>query len=189
LARKKHFQHGSLFKRGKRNKVWVGRFREPVIGTDGQTHFVRRSEILGNVAELPTRRDAELVFSDLLRRVNSANYNPRSCCSFRSSGVGSTSTSNSQVRNARALQICSQLSPTATVRGCPAALDLAGINPDISRRQNERRSRMADSQASPHNAGDNFGNGGILGLHRRQSSTKNQTPATRPSARKDGLDA
>ena len=84
MARKKHFQHGSLFKRGKRNKVWVGRFREPVIGTDGQTHFVRRSEILGNVAELPTRRDAELVFSDLLRRVNSANYNPRSCCSFRS---------------------------------------------------------------------------------------------------------
>jgi integrase len=84
LARKKHFQHGSLFKRGKRNKVWVARYREPVIGANGETEFVRRSEILGTVADLPTRRDAEMVLSDRLRRINSAEYHPRSCCSFRS---------------------------------------------------------------------------------------------------------
>jgi len=84
LARKKHFQRGSLFKRGKRNKVWVARFREPIVGTNGKTEVVRRSEILGTVADLPTRRDAEMVLSDRLRRINSADYHPRSCCSFRS---------------------------------------------------------------------------------------------------------
>jgi integrase len=84
LARKKHFQRGSLFKRGKRNKVWVARYREAVIGASGETEFVRRSEILGTVIDLPTRRDAEMLLSDRLRRINSADYHPRSCCSFRS---------------------------------------------------------------------------------------------------------
>ena len=83
LARKKHFQHGSLFKRGKRNKVWVARYREPDIGDDGGTVFVRRSEIIGTVADLPTRRDAELILSSKLRHLNRTNYHPRSCCSLR----------------------------------------------------------------------------------------------------------
>src|SRR5215472_1285951 len=80
---RKHYQHGSIFKRGKRNKVWVARFREPIIGANGETEFVRRAEVIGTVAELPTRRDAEIVLSDRLRRLNSANYHPRSFCSFR----------------------------------------------------------------------------------------------------------
>lgn len=83
LARKKHFQHGSLFKRGKKNKVWVARYWEPVIGPNGEPARVRRSEILGSVAELPTKTDAEVVLSNLLRRINSGNYNPRSCSLFR----------------------------------------------------------------------------------------------------------
>ena len=83
LARKKHFQHGSLFKRGKKNKVWVARVWEPVGGPNGESSRIRRSEILGTVAELPTRRDAELVLSNRLRHLNSANYHPRSCCALR----------------------------------------------------------------------------------------------------------
>ena len=83
LARNKHFQHGSLFKRGKRNKVWVARYREPVVGNDGGTVFIRRSEIIGTVADLPTRRDAEIILSNKLRHLNSTNYHPRSCCSLR----------------------------------------------------------------------------------------------------------
>jgi integrase len=82
LARKKHFQHGSLFKRGKKNKVWVARFREPE-SINGQTQFVRRSDVIGTVAELPTRRDAELILSNRLRHLNSANYHPRACCYLR----------------------------------------------------------------------------------------------------------
>lgn len=64
--------------------MWIARYREPVIGANGETEFVRRSEIIGTVAELPTRRDAEMVLSDRLRRINSADYHPRSCSSFRS---------------------------------------------------------------------------------------------------------
>jgi integrase len=82
LARKKHFQRGSLFKRGKKNKMWVARFYESVIGTNGEARVVRRSEIIGMVAELPTRRDAEVILSNRLRHLNSANYRPGSCCSL-----------------------------------------------------------------------------------------------------------
>ncbi len=84
MARKKHFQHGSLIKRGKRIRVWVARFWERIIGQNGESYRVRRSEILGTVIDLPTRRDAQMVLSDRLRRVNSADYHPRSCCPFRS---------------------------------------------------------------------------------------------------------
>jgi Phage integrase, N-terminal SAM-like domain len=62
---------------------WVARYREPGIGADGGTLFVRRSEIIGTVAELPTRRDAELILSNKLHHLDSANYHPRSCCSLR----------------------------------------------------------------------------------------------------------
>jgi integrase len=54
------------------------------ISKSRPNRFVRRSKIIGTVAELPTRREAEIVKSDLLRRLNSANYHPSSCCSFRS---------------------------------------------------------------------------------------------------------
>jgi hypothetical protein len=63
--------------------VWVARFREPEIALNGETRIVRRCEVIGTVAELPTRREAEIVLSDRLRRLNSSNYHPRSCCSFR----------------------------------------------------------------------------------------------------------
>jgi integrase len=80
---RKHFQHGSLFKRGKKNKVWVARYWEPVIDANDEADRIRRSEIIGTVTDLPTRRDAELVLSTRLRHINGANYHPRSCCSLR----------------------------------------------------------------------------------------------------------
>jgi len=58
MTRKQRFQRGSIFKRGKRNKVWVARFLEDVIGPDGTASRIRRSEILGTVAEIPTRGKA-----------------------------------------------------------------------------------------------------------------------------------
>jgi integrase len=83
MTRKRCFQEGSLFKRGKRKKVWVGRWWEPVIGPDGQPGQVRRSEILGTVAELPTNRDARQALSDRLRKVNSGDYRPQAALTFR----------------------------------------------------------------------------------------------------------
>ncbi len=89
LARRKDFQHGSLFKRGTRKKVWVARWREDMMGTDGNLERVRRSEIIGTVAELPTRRDAERVLADRLRHINSGDYRPQSARTFREYVEGS----------------------------------------------------------------------------------------------------
>ncbi len=80
---RKRFQHGSLSKRGKRRKVWVGRWWEDVIAADGTIHRQRKFEILGTVAELPTRREAERVFADRLRHINAGDYRPKSTCTFR----------------------------------------------------------------------------------------------------------
>ena len=44
------------FQRGTRRKLWVARWWEDVIQTDGMLGRLRRSEIIGTVAEFPTRR-------------------------------------------------------------------------------------------------------------------------------------
>jgi integrase len=82
VARNRRFQHGSIFKRGKREKVWVGRWYEEITRPDGGFDQVRRSEILGKVAELPTRRQAEQVLNNSLRRINSGDFRPQSSLRF-----------------------------------------------------------------------------------------------------------
>src|SRR6266699_2206127 len=72
LARKRSFQRGSLFQRGKRNKVWVARWWEQSIGPDGISVRVRRSETLGAVCDLRGRREAEQL---LTRRMQAINAN------------------------------------------------------------------------------------------------------------------
>ncbi len=57
------FQQGSLFQRGTRRKVWVARWWEDVIQADGTLDRLRRSEVIGTVAEFPTRRRAVQVLS------------------------------------------------------------------------------------------------------------------------------
>jgi len=81
LARRRKYQHGSIFKRGKRKKVWVARWWEDVISEQG-IERVRRSEILGPVSELPTRRDAETALDERIRRINSGDFRPQSCHSL-----------------------------------------------------------------------------------------------------------
>ena len=73
MFRKRCFQEGTLFKRGTRKKVWVGRWWEDVIGPDNQLARMRRSVVLGTVAEIPTVREARQMLSDLLRKVNSGS--------------------------------------------------------------------------------------------------------------------
>jgi integrase len=84
MNRRRCFQEGSLFKRGTRKKVWVARYWEPVIGTDNVPARIRRSEVLGTVAEIPTIREARQILSDLLRKVNSGDYRPQTVWTFRS---------------------------------------------------------------------------------------------------------
>jgi len=84
MARKRCFQEGSLFKRGTRKKVWVARWWEPVLGPDNMPGRIRRSEVIGAVAEIPTVRQAKQMLSDLLRKVNSDDYRPQTVWTFRS---------------------------------------------------------------------------------------------------------
>ena len=69
MARKR-YQQGSVYLVGKSEIKWVGRYREDVIGMDGNTKRVRREVILGSKRELPTKRLAQRRMDAVLARVN-----------------------------------------------------------------------------------------------------------------------
>jgi integrase len=83
MARKR-FQSGMLTKEGKRRKVWVVRWRENVLSDDGVVRRVRRSQVIGTVTELPTRRDAQNKVEERLRPINAGTSKPESSMSFGS---------------------------------------------------------------------------------------------------------
>lgn len=61
------FQEGCVFKRGRRKKVWVGRWSECVADESGSVRRVLKSEVLGPVSEL-SRGDAKERLRERLRR-------------------------------------------------------------------------------------------------------------------------
>ena len=81
MARRR-YQKGRVVLRGKANPVWVGRWREDVIGADGVTRRIERSEILGSKAEIPTQRLALRRLEVLLARVNAPDYRPGRITTF-----------------------------------------------------------------------------------------------------------
>ena len=82
MVRRKRFQRGWLLKIGKRRKVWVGRWREDVLLEGGQVGRVQRSLLLGTVAELRTRRDAQARLDETLKAVNAGSSRPESSVTF-----------------------------------------------------------------------------------------------------------
>jgi integrase-like protein len=78
------FQQGSLFRRGTRRKVWVARWWEDVIQADGTLDRLRRSEVIGTVAEFPTRRLAMQAMSQRLGTINTGKARPQSVRTFGS---------------------------------------------------------------------------------------------------------
>src|SRR5882724_5283544 len=76
------FQQGSLFQRGTRRKLWVARWWEDVIQADGTLGRLRRSEVIGTVAEFPTRRLAMQVLSQRLGSINGGKARPQSVRKF-----------------------------------------------------------------------------------------------------------
>jgi integrase len=84
MARRR-YQKGQLFQKGKRQKVWVARWREDVIRPDGSRSRLRRSEVLGTLKQYPTRRLAERALERRLSEteINSLSYQPRPTASFR----------------------------------------------------------------------------------------------------------
>jgi integrase len=77
---RRRFQRGSIYKKGKRKKVWIARYFEDVIAPDGTLTRIRRSERLGTITEIPTRRQAEQILQDRLRLYNGSDYRPSSSC-------------------------------------------------------------------------------------------------------------
>jgi integrase len=75
MARRR-YQKGRVILRGKANPVWVGRYREDVIGEDGEVHRPERSVILGLKSEIPTQRLALRRLEILLARINAPDYRP-----------------------------------------------------------------------------------------------------------------
>src|SRR5467141_4960076 len=76
------FQQGMLFQRGTRRKLWVARWWEDVIQVDGTLGRLRRSEVIGTIAEFPTRRKAMQVLSQKLRPINRGDARPQSVRTF-----------------------------------------------------------------------------------------------------------
>ena len=75
MARRR-FQKGQLFKSGKRRKVWVGRWREDMMLEGGTIGQLRRWQVLGSVADFPTRREAQALLDERLRAVNAGASRP-----------------------------------------------------------------------------------------------------------------
>ncbi len=75
MARRR-YQTGCLFVRGKRRKVWVARWRDPVIYADGSPGSVQRSEVLGTVAEL-TKKEAQNLLASKVRSHNEGRQRPQ----------------------------------------------------------------------------------------------------------------
>jgi integrase len=81
MARRR-YQRGYLYLRGKKTSVWVGRWREDVMRSDGLVQRIRRSFVIGTRTEIPTRRLAERRFETMLSRVNSPRYRPGRVATF-----------------------------------------------------------------------------------------------------------
>jgi len=83
MARRR-FQQGSVRLIGKRDKVWVGRYREDIVDSQGTVSRVKRAVTLGRLSELPTRRLALRRLAEELKRagINQPTYAPRCASTF-----------------------------------------------------------------------------------------------------------
>jgi len=80
LARRR-YQKGRVFLRGKKNPVWVGRWREDVI-EGGCIRRIERAEVLGSKLDFPTRRLALRELEKRLCVVNDPRYRARPTATF-----------------------------------------------------------------------------------------------------------
>lgn len=64
--------------------MWVARWWEDVIGPENRIERIRRSQVIGSVAEIPTVREARQILSELLRKLNSGEHRPQAVWTFGS---------------------------------------------------------------------------------------------------------
>jgi len=75
------YQDGCLLVRGKRRKMWVIRWRENVLRSDGWLARVQRSETLGPVS-LVSRQKARGILQDRVRAINQGLHRPQATMMF-----------------------------------------------------------------------------------------------------------
>ncbi len=74
MARRR-FQKGQIIF-SKTRQIWLGRYREDTIGSDGTVIRTRPQIVLGTKKELPTQRLAARKLDEILSRVNDYTYQP-----------------------------------------------------------------------------------------------------------------
>jgi hypothetical protein len=84
MPTRRRYQQGYLYKRGKKQKLWIGRWREDVIQPNGSRGRKQRSVVLGPVSEIRTRREAQALLEQHLRPMNLGITRPNSTMSFAS---------------------------------------------------------------------------------------------------------
>jgi integrase len=82
LARRR-YQKGTLIQRGKREKVWVGRWLEDEVQPDGTIKRVHKSDVLGSLKDYPTKRLAQRELDARVAVVNSPTYRARPTATFQ----------------------------------------------------------------------------------------------------------
>jgi len=77
------YQHGEIvFKHGKAHVSYMGRWREDVRLSNGQTVRPKRSKVFGRVGKI-TKKQAERQLEAILVRVNDPGYQPESATTFQ----------------------------------------------------------------------------------------------------------
>jgi len=74
LARRRYQKGQIIF--SKRRQMWLGRYREDVIRSDGRVIRTRPQVELGTKKDLPTQRLAARKLDELLARINNYSYQP-----------------------------------------------------------------------------------------------------------------
>lgn len=78
--RRSKWQDGSVKMRGKRRKVWFARYRINVMQPDGTIERQQVGRVIGTVAELPTKRAAEIRLREIIREAECAR--PKAAITF-----------------------------------------------------------------------------------------------------------
>ncbi len=82
MVRRKKYQRGHLYKTGKRRQVWRARWVEPVRKPDGTLGRILRNEVIAEVRSVPTRRQAQALLDEKLRKINHGQHVPQAVETF-----------------------------------------------------------------------------------------------------------
>src|SRR5438105_2464757 len=80
MRMRRRYQTGHIFARGKRRRLWVARYSEPVL-KEGKVTAVLRSRVIGPCADF-TKSQAHSVLEGWLRPLNDGSFTPTQSSRF-----------------------------------------------------------------------------------------------------------